>query len=101
MTSIAEAWGGSAFSEPIVNDIQPMPAKAAATAPSERDLRSLVRRYLDKQYDTYGPEGVAALMRPDTVTGLRNYAVSNWLYWTDSDVAITLVVIAVVVFLLE
>lgn len=103
MTSIAEAWSGAAFSQPLVNDVSPQPAAAAAAVgqASERDVRDLVRSYLRKQCMMFGAEGAAALLPRACVRGLRNMALLKFEYWSDVDVAVFLAVLAIIVVLID
>lgn len=101
MTSIAEAWGGQPYTEPIVNDVKPQAADHVANTMSESEMRQYVRAYLDRTYSLFGPQGIVKLLRPDAVTDIRNYALSEPRYWSEVDIVVVLVAIAVLLIFVE
>lgn len=101
MTSIADAWGGAPFSQPIVNNVQPRAANDLSQTQSEREVRAQVTAYIEKQHALFGASGVVALLRPSAVEGVRNYALTHTQYWSDADVALVLALGAILLVLCD
>ena len=105
MTSIAEAWSGAAFSQALFNDTEPHPSLASSSTPAaamnEKDIKATAMRYIERAYALQGPEGIASLLPRQAVVDMRNYALFNLQYWTDTDLAIMLLVFAMIVYLID
>jgi hypothetical protein len=99
MTAISEAWGGSAFSQPIVSDVKPQAANAATATLSERDTRDFVRSYVRRQYDLFGARGVAPLLGTDLVSSLRTHSLLSPENWGDAEIAVVLALIGLAIVL--
>ena len=101
MTAISEAWGGSAFSQPIVSDVKPQAANASSATLSEHDTRDFVRSYVRRQFDLFGARGVAPLLGTDLVSSLRTHSILSPENWGDIEIAAVLAVIGICILLAD